>query len=528
MSINFCASVLGARIHCAAVSCDGYEPDNLLRRPSRGFLAERFVRPPVTITVTLPLNVDVSHVVVTTTVGAQTTTGLEILAAHGAPGSPADLEACLDGGEMPDWRQVTFAVVARASSRVAESPPPSSYVFVNARFRETRSAGAFGRALPVGGTARPMRHRDPVVLARARHVAVRITSTAAACVPALGSVEIWGQPAAGTAMQLVRELTTLHRSLTLRHVATTCSPGGANTLAEIACPPRDVAGGPEPDCDAIPPDFLDAITFEVMSLPVLLPSGHTVDRRTLERHAAEEERWGRPPSDPFTGVRFSRAAASLPNTPLKARIDAFLLRRPDVGRRVGRTSGRATHHGAAFADCRPDAPPTSAVGVGIPEERRAGRKRQSTDDSAGMFVYNASPTVLRRSTSARLLQSESSPVTSEARAGSGHRLTPQQGDSHDSCVSKENTVRDDDRPSLDSVLSATLNSLPSFRLRTKTSEEDDVTMCSRCRQQSGVFYRPPCGHSFCRSCLLKDKHVAKVCDRCEATFTAKDFTRVHV
>lgn len=62
-------------------------------------------------------------------------------------------------------------------------------------------------------------------------------------------------------------------------------------------------------------------------LPMLLPSGVSVDNTTLEEHQKREATWGRPPNDPFTGVPFTSTCQPLPNPQLKSRIDHFLLQK---------------------------------------------------------------------------------------------------------------------------------------------------------------------------------------------------------
>ena len=52
----------------------------------------------------------------------------------------------------------------------------------------------------------------------------------------------------------------------------------------------------------VPSEFLDKITYEVMQIPMLLPSGHCVDRSTVERLGNNDSLYGRPPTDPFTGT----------------------------------------------------------------------------------------------------------------------------------------------------------------------------------------------------------------------------------
>lgn len=69
-----------------------------------------------------------------------------------------------------------------------------------------------------------------------------------------------------------------------------------------------------------------------MTLPMLLPSGVSVDNTTLEEYQKREATWGRPLSDPFTGVPFTSTSQPLPNPQLKTRIDQFLLQEGAVKR----------------------------------------------------------------------------------------------------------------------------------------------------------------------------------------------------
>lgn len=55
--------------------------------------------------------------------------------------------------------------------------------------------------------------------------------------------------------------------------------------------------------DTIPEKFLDEITYEIMAVPMLLPSGHYVDKNTLDKLLHTDAIYGRPPSDPFTGKK---------------------------------------------------------------------------------------------------------------------------------------------------------------------------------------------------------------------------------
>jgi U-box domain-containing protein 5 len=76
--------------------------------------------------------------------------------------------------------------------------------------------------------------------------------------------------------------------------------------------------------DDIPSEFLDSLTFDLMLIPMLLPSGHLIDRITLEKCIAEDIKWSRLPRDPFTLESFTDITQPVVAQQLKIRIDQFL------------------------------------------------------------------------------------------------------------------------------------------------------------------------------------------------------------
>ncbi|KAJ7107276.1 ubiquitin elongating factor core-domain-containing protein [Mycena crocata] len=77
----------------------------------------------------------------------------------------------------------------------------------------------------------------------------------------------------------------------------------------------------EEDLGEIPDEFLDPLMFTVMRDPVLLPSSKAiVDRSTIKSHLLSDSK------DPFNRVALSIEEV-IPDTALKARIDAFLIER---------------------------------------------------------------------------------------------------------------------------------------------------------------------------------------------------------
>lgn len=72
-----------------------------------------------------------------------------------------------------------------------------------------------------------------------------------------------------------------------------------------------------------PHRFLDEITYELMQVPMVLPSGHFVDQSTLQRSQECDQLYSRPPSDPFTGIPFSEQHSAKFCAKLKMEIDEY-------------------------------------------------------------------------------------------------------------------------------------------------------------------------------------------------------------
>lgn len=169
------------------------------------------------------------------------------------------------------------------------------------------------------------------------HVAVKIARLCGSSVPAIGKVEIWGQPSAHCKPESLEYALGIQEKIY----------SGVDIKADCYNKKHDKAGEGsklksvvEHHSDSIPEEFIDPITCEIMIVPLLLPSGHNIDTETLEKHVNLESTWGRLPSDPFTGKVFSEACKPVPNSALKVRIDKFLLTSGLNMAGYGRTVGR--------------------------------------------------------------------------------------------------------------------------------------------------------------------------------------------
>ncbi|KAM6964862.1 RING finger protein 37 [Aplochiton taeniatus] len=163
--------------------------------------------------------------------------------------------------------------------------------------------------------------RGPLSLGSVTQLRVTVPYGGAASAQGLKALAVWGQPAHCCSAEELERVWRVHQA-SLRPpqqpsfgppVSLSPQPPSAATTMSSSLPP-------------VPEEFLDPLTQEVMSLPMLLPSGASVDNSTLEEFQKREASWGRAPNDPFTGVPFTASSQPLPNPLLKCRIDHFLLR----------------------------------------------------------------------------------------------------------------------------------------------------------------------------------------------------------
>ena len=381
MITDFCNALWDTRIECDTISSDGYEVNNLISRDNvkkrRGFLAERFVKPVVSILISFPFPVDVVAINVNPQVGAQKICGLEILSASlkycsrqgqsegkpcsnpnvndntktGKPRSSKDTptksndqdlhsyQHILNANNIKNELKTLFNQILRV--RMVEGKVGH---FANPCSKETVSNNEFSSRI-LGRSPSDVQScnlQQGNRLHSTSHLWIRITQVHKGSVPCLGALEVVGKPAKNSSKFVVEYA----RCVTLR-----LKQEGEGTVPKECIATSGKMNVPEfvsesDPCvetsliDNVPAEFIDPITFNIMTVPILLPSGNTIDNSTLAKHIANEENWGRQPSDPFTGILLGSKV--VPNTALKYRIDRFLLSADinvdEFGRTVGSSS----------------------------------------------------------------------------------------------------------------------------------------------------------------------------------------------
>ncbi|XP_053113536.1 RING finger protein 37 [Hemicordylus capensis] len=537
MVINVCLPQFKPRIHCNKISADGYEVENLVSedpaKRNRGFRCEYFIKPPVHVTLSFPFNVEICRINIDLSSGGyQNITGLDICTSTSSSkaslNSPESPFSGLAG--QPAFDKEVFTLVGKAvlknQSKVTFGhrgfkPRPPFHHLMDTLF-----------SFP-GSASLDLWNKGPASLSSVSHLKICITHVAGSGLPCIKKVEVWGQPAKSCSHEVVDDV--------LRVASESSAQGFGGQAASLPLPMEsDIVPLGNSDSQEqklmeaiqdVPEEFLDPITLEVMTLPMLLPSGKVIDQGTLEKCNRSEASWGRVPSDPFTGVAFSQHSQPLPHPSLKARIDHFLLQHSIPGTNL---LGRAQALGTVVASSI--AMSSLKRKIDLVEQNPEGRH------SVEPFHFSTANFVVTSTSETRAKK-----MKMECDSNSS------QMDCSADLISHEQRLSD----SLDSALNSALSSMPLFTASLAKGQQqlhsggscsspwnaggghehnrsDALQGCSSCCRTFSLYfttetvYQLPCGHLVCRPCLSeKQKSLSILCMNCKRSVATHEVMRVH-
>ncbi|KAL3269012.1 hypothetical protein HHI36_008097 [Cryptolaemus montrouzieri] len=305
--INFLDPIFNPKVICDKNSTDNYEPQNLISQnfmeKARGFVAYSTVKPPVEIEFEIICPIHIDFISINTTVGNHKCSGIEIFV-------KSDKTYTSIGKAVYCANGIVFCSSVKYSKINLPPNIPSNYhvCFLN---------------------------KSRFVSTNVKLVKIRIFQTVK-YVPCLGSVEIWGS-VSNNCSEITKN--------TIKILCEKLKHSYDNTLVPAMSLCASNSDKNSEKLLGIPEDFKDELTFEIMTLPVTLPSGKTIDQSTLEKHIESEKTFGRKPGDPFTGLKFTENMKPMLNVALKSRIDMYLLQNSTNPQflNLGRTVGRANN-----------------------------------------------------------------------------------------------------------------------------------------------------------------------------------------
>ncbi|XP_041957227.1 RING finger protein 37 isoform X1 [Alosa sapidissima] len=555
MVVNLCQPPFQTTVQCNKLCADGFDISNLvsedpaLRR--RGFKLEYFLRPPVQVTLGFRWQVEVCGVDV-----ELWPCGMD------QNGASRRLEVHSSSDANADATQGHFLQVGRCDVRDG--------VLVCFRAPRLRPRAPFPHLPPPPSgeaTQSDLWSRGPQSLGSVARLRLTIPFSSAGSQLGFKALSVWGLPARSSPPDALEEFQRAYRH--------SLAPAKPLTPPRPPAPASTNTSEPatysDPD-EAVPEEFLDPLTQELMVLPMVLPSGAVVDLSSLEEYQRREATWGRSPSDPFTGVPFTSDSKPLPCPLLKCRIDQMVLRRggrpgvcgskerattlgPQASRLIPQTSkqpqmpmlpnssltshtqpGCTASNGAV--DCHTssssDGPPSNqALGEGVTPAAAGGWERPVLRRKRGLDASNPDMDRLRdcavASKSASKKAENSLQPCKKTRA---EQQTHSTG-SHEERLSA----------SLDAALSCALQGLPSYTSKKNPqghtpaphTGEDQCALCSVSLTRyptSPAAYALPCRHLLCRPCLTRKAPPNAggpqiVCPTCGSVAAASAVTRVH-
>lgn len=299
--MNACDPIFNVNIQLdgSCVSLDNHSVSNLVSSDAelrkKGFLSEGFIRPPVSVTVCFPFAFDIKYVIIGTRVGGQKSSGFQMFAGHG-----------------DNVRKICSLITDK-----------DSIIFHNNSTDLSSFGNDYDKSCFFISASRNIRSAEKLT--------VRIFKTANS-IPAIGKLEVWGNISYSVPREICQSLTRLWEE--------TKYP----KMKQLEVTKTQLVNETNADVFNICDDFLDSLTYEVMTSPMVLPGGKYIDRSTLEKCIEYDNMYGRAPCDPFTGIPFTDTLKPMPVPELKGRIDSFLIKHADnasvmhVPRAVGKRS----------------------------------------------------------------------------------------------------------------------------------------------------------------------------------------------
>jgi hypothetical protein len=258
---------------------------------SNGFLTDLLQRPPVDIYIRFPFNIDIKHIYLSPSIGHHRSTLIEICVNHQIIDEKLSwLIDPLNKSIVQNVKQIPFYRIAQILDEDETTRRIEIYDHENEQSNVNTSKYRFSS-------------NSHLTNCSIIKITIKRTWRLTAC--ALKYLQIWGVLSKSISIELKTKILQI------------ISPPSSSANDEISSQPLKTN-------DEVPSDFLDSLTFDLMLIPMLLPSGHLIDRITLEKCVAEDQRWCRLPRDPFTLEPFTEMTQPVVAQQLKIRIDQFL------------------------------------------------------------------------------------------------------------------------------------------------------------------------------------------------------------
>jgi len=336
--VNFAREDLGTVVTSSCVFDDNHPPSNLIATKqslrSAGYRAEHFIRPPMKLVLQFAIPINIQSVCIQLNQLPVHSTRAELY----LPGANLSVKIC---SEIILKGSTVIQLINRGLSLDDLIMPQT----------------VLGSFLPLEKEEGKL--NNSCMLNGVNSLELKIVSSSSYQAPAVKALEVWGMFNKRCNKDELQRYTTVIKSWKQQsdesrhpllvpsvYSAETAHPTQQLTVYSSTSDPSyptksHSCNSGQSSSGQIPEGFLDEITYEVMLVPMLLPSGHYVDQTTIDKFSTVENSWGRPSADPFTGVAFTSTAKPRFCAHLKIQIDEFLSKNNQQYASIGRTVGDA-------------------------------------------------------------------------------------------------------------------------------------------------------------------------------------------
>ncbi len=330
--VNFCIQPFVTQVTSTSVCADDHAPATLAALSStarsKGFRVERYVRPPVYVGFRLAVPVGVSCLLLCPDLNVQTEMRFEVSVCGGR----GTVDQQVYHGTVHGSTDSRDTVLALLNPGMWDRSMGAQCV------SSTQVLGSYAGATLQTGQVQECWMKYSPVLAQCHQVCVNIIRWTGVKPVSLKWVELWGGLATSCSKSeqvtyqrgrcMLTDKGPAGNELSLPHFfasdpenpaqpeslndhnvtgvksnnvrGSVVAGTGSDVVVSGESVDKSVASSSSKARD-VPIQLLDEITFEVMELPMVLPSGRCVDASTLDKLAAADAACGRPPTDPFTG-----------------------------------------------------------------------------------------------------------------------------------------------------------------------------------------------------------------------------------
>lgn len=279
----------------------------------------------------------------------------------------------------------------------------------------------------------------------------------------------------------------------------------------------------------VPECFLDAITYEIMTQPILLPSGKIIDQSTLLKHEETEAIWGRRLTDPFTGLPFSENRKPVIANALKIRIDKFLLENSNDEeiKKLPRVLGRTLPADGDVCNNKVTEVPNYLLKRNIIKTSNNIKPKfhcsvvSSVVKAEKKLCHKLPVIVMSQKRTAALIKPAKKKITANSYTSTIHLSKNSDGEQKNNCTDILNLTVDSE---IDFDINIAVPNLKRFNNIPRQNESNlKLTSCSCC--PNGIFYQLPCKHILCRKVLTSVEN--NECKFCGMPYKSNEVERIY-